>query len=321
MARITFSTKGFKQTIHDELAFQRQRRKSPPSPEARPTFLEWLRISWPDILTMIVIGAMSLGFDKMWPPYHRLFPYLDTDGTIISPELAYPKRPPTLSAALSGILSIGIPILVFLLSQFIVPSFWVLNNSLFGILYANLLGTCLQIMIKTLIGGFRPHFLSVCQPDLSRPGASQGLNGVYHDWSICTGEAKNVKNALISFPSGHTEAAFASGVFFSLWLNAQLKVWSAYQPRFWKVVVTFVPLLGAVLMAGDLQMTGNHHWYDVLMGAVIGTMVAFAGYRAMFESVWDARTNDVVVLRRSQMVVAGERTKNRGRSTDSADLV
>lgn len=68
MARITFSTKGFKQTIHDELAFQRQRRKSPPSPEARPTFLEWLRISWPDILTMIVIGAMSLGVSHLNPP-------------------------------------------------------------------------------------------------------------------------------------------------------------------------------------------------------------------------------------------------------------
>ncbi|PNS15973.1 hypothetical protein CAC42_4374 [Sphaceloma murrayae] len=314
MARITLSLKSIKLAIRDELTFQRQQRDGPNSHDSRPTFVEWLRITYPDIITMLIIGGIAIGFDKMWPPNHRLFPYLDVDGTLLSPTLAHPKIRPTLSAALSGIISVGSPILIFVLSSPL-TSFWTTSNSILGLLYANLLGSCIQIMIKTLIGGFRPHFLSVCHPDLSLPGARQGVNGVYHDWTVCTGEPKDIKNALISFPSGHTEAAFASFVFLAVWLNAHLRTWGDRQPRLWQMVVTFAPLLGAVLIAGDLQMTGNHHWYDILMGATIGTGVAVGGYRAMFAAVWGQGSRRAL-FRGSQVTRAERGIKGRDSSSD-----
>ncbi|KAI1637446.1 hypothetical protein F4809DRAFT_604494 [Biscogniauxia mediterranea] len=43
--------------------------QSEPYPMARrPTFGQWLKISWPDLLTMLVIGAiaMSVGYDSMY---------------------------------------------------------------------------------------------------------------------------------------------------------------------------------------------------------------------------------------------------------------
>ncbi|KAF2225307.1 hypothetical protein BDZ85DRAFT_280485 [Elsinoe ampelina] len=323
MARFTLvSPNSVKESIRNELTFQRTRRDAAPSIDSRPTFLEWLRIVWPDILTMIVIGAIALGFDKMWPPYHRLFPYVDASGTLLAPELAYPKIRPSLSAAASGILSVGTPIVIFVLSQFFIRHFWSLNNAVLGLLYANIGGSCFQVMIKTLIGGFRPHFLSVCQPDFSRPGANQGIQGVYHDWSICTGESKDIKNAIISFPSGHTEAAFASFVYLSIWLNANLKVMGSYQPRYWKMVAVFAPLMAAILIAGDLQMSYNHHWYDILMGAVIGISFALVAYRSQFAAVLDSSKNDLVLFRKSTVdkATAGGKVKGRG-STDSGDLV
>lgn len=189
---------------------------------------------------------------------------------------------------------------IFLLAQFYIRHFWSLNNAIFGLLYANVGGTAFQVIVKSLIGGFRPHFLAACQEaDFTQDGANQGPLGIYHDWEICSGDRATIRNALESFPSGHTEAAFASFVFLSLWINANLKVLGTpYQPRFWKVVALFLPLLAAVLIAGDLQMTYNHRWYDIVMGAVIGISFAIVAYKSMFVSLWDAKTNDEVLYRR-----------------------
>lgn len=249
----------------------------------------------------------------MWPPYHRLFPYSQDYADIISSDIAYPLVDPTLSSLLAAVVCIGTPLVIFILAQLHIRHFWSLNNAIFGLLYANVGGTCFQVIIKTLIGGFRPHFLAACQPDFSRSGAKKGPLGIYHDWTVCTGDQDKIQNALETFPSGHTEVAFAGFLYLSLWINANLKVvGAAYQPGFWKVVALFAPLLAAVLMAGDLQMTYNHHWADVVMGAAIGSAFAIVGYRSMFVSVFDARTNDVVLHRKRTVLKSREDTIENG---------
>lgn len=66
MARFTLvSPHAVKQAIHNELIFQRTRRASPPSVDSRPTFIEWLRLSWLDILTLIAIGAVAAGVSRL----------------------------------------------------------------------------------------------------------------------------------------------------------------------------------------------------------------------------------------------------------------
>ena len=40
-----------------------------------------------------------------------------------------------------------------------------------------------------------------------------------------------------------------------------------------------------------------HNWYDVLAGAVIGTIMAFSGYRMVYASVWDFRFNHIPLTR------------------------
>lgn len=68
MARLTLvSPKFVTQAIHNELLFQRTQRGSPPSVDSRPTFLEWLRLSWLDILTLIAIGAVAAGVRRFLP--------------------------------------------------------------------------------------------------------------------------------------------------------------------------------------------------------------------------------------------------------------
>ena len=40
-----------------------------------------------------------------------------------------------------------------------------------------------------------------------------------------------------------------------------------------------------------------HNWYDVLAGAIIGTVMAFSGYRMVYASVWDFRFNHIPLTR------------------------
>lgn len=75
-----------------------------------------------------------------------------------------------------------------------------------------------------------------------------------YDRSICTGDTKEINDSLESFPSGHSTAAFAGLVYLSLYMNAQLKVMSAHNPAYWKMIMFFAPLLGATLIAGALTI-------------------------------------------------------------------
>lgn len=75
-----------------------------------------------------------------------------------------------------------------------------------------------------------------------------------YDRKICTGDRKQINDALESMPSGHSTAAFAGLIFLALYLNAQLKVMSAHNPAYWKMVLFFAPILGAILIAGALTI-------------------------------------------------------------------
>lgn len=153
--------------------------------------------------------------------------------------------------------------------------------------------------LSRLIGGLRPHFLAVCKPRTPINGAQtgNGFGNIMYDRKVCTGDKHEIDDALESMPSGHTTAAFAGFVFLYLYLNAKLKVWSNYHPAMWKLIVTYMPILGACLIAGSLTIDAYHNWYDLLAGAIIGTIFAFSAYRMVYASVWDFRFNHIPLSR------------------------
>ena len=71
---------------------------------------------------------------------------------------------------------------------------------------------------------------------------------IMYDRSVCTGDLDTIDDSLESFPSGHTTAAFAGFVYLYLYFNAKLKVWSNYHPAYWKLILTYAPILGATLI-------------------------------------------------------------------------
>ncbi|KAL6354814.1 hypothetical protein LRP88_12169 [Fusarium phalaenopsidis] len=262
---------------------------------------QWFLINWIDLLCMAVVGGLAFGLYHTPVIITRTFPitFDATSGDIIYPEWAYPDRGWIIPSWLSGAISIAGPFSVYLLAQIQIRSIWDASNAIMGTTWSVILASLFQVTLKQLVGGFRPYFLDVCMPDTSLASErnASGLNGVgfhkvMYTTEICTQPDKSkIQNAITSFPSGHTTAAFAGFGFLFLWLNAKLKVWADHKPAFWKLCLTFVPLLAAVLIAGSLTIDAAHNWYDIMGGGVIGSIMAFASYRSTYAAVWDWRFN------------------------------
>ncbi|RDW66515.1 hypothetical protein BP6252_10150 [Coleophoma cylindrospora] len=266
----------------------------------RPPFGQWLKVTWLDIVTMIIMGVIGLGVYEAHPAPSRSFPVYFADGEIVYPQFAYPLRNEIVPIWLAALLGALIPIAVILFCQIRVRSFWDVNNAVIGLLYSLITAAVFQVFLKWLIGGLRPHFLTVCKPNIPVTAAQEtgnGLNFIMYNRDICTGDPDEIDDSLESFPSGHSTAAFAGFVFLYLYLNAKLKVWSNYHPQMWKLVATYAPILGATLIAGALTIDEYHNWYDCLAGAIIGTVMAFSAYRMVYASIWDWRTNHIPLNR------------------------
>ncbi|KAI9741775.1 MAG: WD40 repeat-like protein [Cirrosporium novae-zelandiae] len=265
----------------------------------RPSFGQWLKMTWLDILTMAAMGAVGLGVYEAHPAPSRSFPVDFQDGEIVYPEFAYPLRNEIIPIWLAALLGSLIPIAVILFMQIRIRSFWDVNNGVIGLLYSLITAAVFQVFLKWLIGGLRPHFLDVCKPDVSLSGAQagNGFRQIMYDRTICTGDQDEIDDSLESFPSGHSTAAFAGFMYLYLYLNAKLKVWSNYHPAMWKLLAVYAPVLGATLIAGALTIDKYHNWYDCVAGAVIGTMMAFSSYRMVYASVWDFRFNHIPLTR------------------------
>ncbi|EQL01490.1 PAP2 superfamily protein [Ophiocordyceps sinensis CO18] len=239
------------------------------------------------------------------PAPSRSFAVTYSDGEVVYPEFAYPLRKEIIPIWLAAFLASMVPIVVILAMQIRVRSFWDVNNAVMGLLYSLIAAAVFQVFIKWLIGGLRPHFLDVCRPDVARVAAAasttgynyKGFRQIYFTSEVCTGDRNQINDSLESMPSGHTTAAFAGFVYLYLYLNAKLKVFSNYHPAMWKLIALYAPLLGAVLIGGALTIDEFHNWYDIVAGAVIGSVMAFSSYRMTYAAIWDFRYNHIPLSR------------------------
>jgi len=264
----------------------------------------WFRLYGADIITMAAMGALGLGIYEADPAPRRSFPVYNLDGSIIYPQFAYPLRREVVPIWAAALIAFFAPFFFFCLFQIRRRSMLDLVDTTMGLLKSLITAAVFQVFLKWLIGGLRPHFYDVCKPNIPMGGMSQSGNGfrmIMYDRTICTGDKNQIDDSLESFPSGHSTAAFAGLIYLSLYFNAQLKVMSAHNPAFWKMILFFAPILGATLIAGALTIDEFHNWYDVLAGAVIGTLTAFVAFRQTFAAIWDFRFNHLRLPRTSSL--------------------
>ncbi|KAJ7581014.1 phosphatidic acid phosphatase type 2/haloperoxidase [Mycena floridula] len=266
-------------------------------------FGTWLRLHGVDLITMALMGAVGLGIYEAPPAPSRSFPIYFQDGQVVYPQFAYPFRKEIIPIWLAALIAFIVPFVFFALFQIRRRSADDFLTTTMGLLKSLITAAVFQVFLKWLIGGLRPHFLMACQPNI-QPGSAPsgiGFGSLMYDRSVCTGDEKDINDSLESFPSGHSTAGWAGLFYLFLYLNAQLKVMSAHNPAYWKMILLFAPLLGATLIAGALTIDEYHNWYDVVAGGFIGTACAIVAYRMTFASTFDFRFNHIILPRTTSL--------------------
>ncbi|KAF2744102.1 PAP2-domain-containing protein [Sporormia fimetaria CBS 119925] len=273
----------------------------------RPTFFEWFRRSGEHVLLSLVLAGIALLLNLYVGPLRTVYFTLD------EASYSYPLKREVFNTTWSAVVSFAVPFATIgLLSLFFIGSFWDSNSAvsplltrclstysttssttansiqLLGLGYALSITAFLQIWIKLLVGGPRPHFYAVCEP------RDSFLGGPLYDSRICGNrDTARVNQALMSFVSGHSAAAFAGFGYLFLWINAKFKVCANVETRAWTILLLLFPVVFAIVLSGLKIVEYWHHGRDVIGGAIIGFGVACLVYKMWFRGLLDWRVNHI----------------------------
>ncbi|XP_045158722.1 putative phosphatidate phosphatase [Mercenaria mercenaria] len=228
-----------------------------------------LRVAF-DIAAIACVAIPVLVLFALAKGYKRGF-YCDDE------SLMHPYKANTIPTWVAGFVGIALPSLTIL----ILEGFKAYRSekkmfTYFAICYKLLMPFCFGCgltqlttdIAKYTVGRLRPHFITVCQPNIASCTVDTGfLSG-----DVCTGtDEAAIAEARLSFPSGHTSVAF----YCMIWLIVYLQFKFTWK-RYWLIR----PLMqaGAFFLAYYTGLSRisdyMHHWSDVLAGAIIGTVVA-----------------------------------------------
>lgn len=159
------------------------------------------------------------------------------------------------------------------------------KRKLFGIAFLHaltlfVLGIAITLLVtevgKRWVGRLRPHFISVCQPDLktlnctSVCGSTVCYNAI-DTTNICTGLDKAVKEARVSFPSGHSSYSTYCMLFLIIYIEARLHL---FVLRFFKPGFQMAAFLAAYVTCLSRVSDYHHRGSDVIGGIVVGAIIA-----------------------------------------------
>lgn len=159
---------------------------------------------------------------------------------------------------------------------------WVhkLQISLLGLIISLTTNGVFTDTLKNWIGRPRPDFLARC-------GAAVGTPvNILVDISVCTAPlgARALTDGMRSAPLGHSSISFSSMLYLTLWLVGQYKLLQKLKPLY-KLLLAGLPLLLATYIALSRTQDYRHHFSDVILGSIIGSLFAWFSYRRYFTSV------------------------------------
>lgn len=156
------------------------------------------------------------------------------------------------------------------------------------LLYISILGLCLSVSLTTLftdfiknwIGRLRPDFLERCRPKKGLP-----IDTLFHASDVCTTDNRErLLDGFRTTPSGHSSESFAGLGYFYLWFCGQMLT-EVQRTGIWRKIVAFIPLLGASLIALSRTQDYRHHFIDVILGSVLGYLIAHFTYSRYFPPI------------------------------------
>lgn len=152
---------------------------------------------------------------------------------------------------------------------------------------------------KYSLGRLRPHYISVCLPDWSMincTSANITNSFVYGDEACTSNDYKRIKEARLSFPSGHSSFVGFATVFLVLYMENQIAC------NKWEIVPKYLvqTLIGSAAFFVALSRINDnfHHPTDVLVGLFLGSVIAGGMYFSLAKYFFNTVNHEVTELRK-----------------------
>ncbi|KAK6465949.1 diacylglycerol pyrophosphate phosphatase [Scheffersomyces coipomensis] len=233
------------------------------------------------ILVAVLVGSYLAMYNVQ--PFQRQFYVGDLS---ISHPFAERER---VNGAELFLYAIWTPFTVILASSLIFtkPKYKIYNTyiALLGLFLSCFTTSVLTDILKNFIGRHRPDFLARCIPKEGTP-----LDVLVYAKDVCT--TTNVSRLMDGFrttPSGHSSLSFAGLFYTTLYLLGQLVATNELVGN-WRTILSFIPTLGASLIALSRTEDYRHHFVDVCIGSLIGLVIASWSYFRLFPSLYSSRS-------------------------------
>ncbi|XP_074595066.1 phospholipid phosphatase 1-like isoform X2 [Brevipalpus obovatus] len=215
-------------------------------------------------------------------PYRRGF-YCDDD------SIRYPFKDSTVPSTALFIVCIGLSIILIIVFEYFrirksLPVrgwtamdlyFWLIYHQIALFAFGALASQTLTDIAKYSIGRLRPHFLNVCSPDINLC-EGKDVHQYIEDYNCSNSNERNLRDARLSFMSGHSSFAAYSAVYMALYLHHRIIRKDLILVRsFIQVAILYTAIWVGFTRISDYK----HHWSDVLVGLLQGTIVAILNAR------------------------------------------
>lgn len=149
--------------------------------------------------------------------------------------------------------------------------------ALLGLILSVITTAVLTDALKNYIGRHRPDFIARCQPLEDAPTDVYVLAK-----DVCTTtDMDRLHDGFRTTPSGHSLISFAGLHYLTLWLMGQFIVGDPLVGS-WRVILCFVPTLGAALIALTRTQDYRHHFVDIFIGSLIGIFLSWWNYFRLY---------------------------------------
>jgi len=213
-------------------------------------------VYWKDylvvIMNMITLGMINKGVGV----YARYIPPL-------YPDASFPLTTSTVSVGLLMVICLIVPLICFAAHFYFHRSLHTFHHALLGLLTAFSFTLLATEAMKHLAGRQRPDYYA----------------------RLVDGTPSVVLDGMYSFPSGHSSAAFTTMIYLSCYLSGQLYVFHPISAEVWKLAVVLLPCAVACWIAITRTRDYQHHFEDILGGAMLGVGLSFPSYFLFFPSL------------------------------------
>ncbi|KAG8176434.1 hypothetical protein JTE90_026652 [Oedothorax gibbosus] len=236
-----------------------------------------------DLIILLTVGIPVLSYHLFGDPYKRGF-NCDDD------SIRYPYRDSTISNKVLYVVGVFLPVTVITITEFVneagskkeargqtyillgrpIPQVvWRIYTRIGVFLFGACMSQLTTDIAKYSIGRLRPHFLDVCKPSIN---CSLVIDPHEYIMPICLGEnLKAIREARLSFPSGHSSFSAYTMVYAVIYLQACMQ---CKTNRLLKPFMQFLILMMTWFTALSRISDYKHHWSDVLVGFLQGVLVA-----------------------------------------------